>query len=138
MLPETQFWGDMKGVAVGGSRENVFLAIGKRHLGGWIGQVSERVHRRKQSRMFHQDLLFQTTLNGSVTGVWIFCGFYFLIAFFPLSNAKCHVGNKKEWKGKGVTPLDYFLLNRGVMFLGASLLFSVRISNFVLLFHLFA
>lgn len=37
MLPETQFWGDMKGVAVGGSRENVFLDIGKRHLGGWIG-----------------------------------------------------------------------------------------------------
>lgn len=42
--------------------------------------------------------------------------------------------SQKKIRGRKVANLDYFLLMRGIEFLGASLIFIIRISNFFLLY----
>jgi hypothetical protein len=58
-----------------------------------------------------------------------------VVAFYLLASRASHSRQekKKEHWGKGaIVSLDYFLLIRGIEFLGASLIFVTRICNFLL------
>ena len=73
----------------------------------------------------------------------LFCGLLshpsFSTLLLPPFQLQYLIGKKKNRRKKGATfTLDYFLLIRVIEFLGASLIFTVRISNFFLLFLLFA
>lgn len=64
----------------------------------------------------------------------LFSGFFFLPPFLPSNTRE----ERERIEGKGaMLSLDYFLLVMGVEFLGASLMFTTRISNFFSLLFLF-
>lgn len=84
---------------------------------------------------------FNVGLFEKCSCVWLLCGAFFFHPSPPLFHLFDTLtldrrGKKDRGKRKGaVLSLDYFLLISGIEILGASLIFSIRISNFLFVFY---